>query len=360
MRDNVGIAELSSPMLRDLLRDACAGVGRVSVYPRLEDVRSALLLNPPKILVLGGAPLDPALLTLLKRIVSTHGVIGLAVADDHDLQLAMNAGAVEGFARTPDGLRQLAMRLRPMLAPSLRPPPSQASVTLSSSAPPARNSADAKADKRSLPAGSDDKCALIALGSFAARGDAVAYLLSRLPNNLPGIVLVHGHIQPDSDLKQLLIEESSWRVYEAGEPGVVSPGSIWIAHRATPWQLRSTPAGVELARKPLAANSGRKSLPPAGTDTFLEAVGQSLGARALGVLLGATGDEGSYGLWAVRNAGSYTMSQRDPGGAAHDHTSGASHSQVAHEALGLERLPQAITAYCQGQNSYRSLRHHHT
>lgn len=80
---------------------------------------------------------------------------------------------------------------------------------------------------------------------------------------------------------------------------------------------------------------------------------QTLGARALGVLLGATGDQGSYGLWALRNAGSYTLAQRDPNAADQD-----SRSPVAHEVLGLETLPQAITAYCQRQNSYKSLRPH--
>jgi chemotaxis response regulator CheB len=318
----------------------------------LEDARNALLLNPPKILVLGGAPLDPGLLELLKRVVASHGVIGLAVADDHDAQLASQAGAVESFARTPEGLRQLAMRLRPMLAPSLRPPPSQA---LSSSAPPA--ALVNVEGKQSVPPVAEEKCALIALGSFAARGDAVAYLLSRLPNNLPGIVLIHGHVQPHAEHNQMLEEECSWRIHEAGEPGVVAHGTIWIAHRSTPWQLRSTPQGMELVRKSVAADSGRKSLPPAGIDTFLEAAAQTLGSRALGVLLGASGDEGSYGLWALRNAGSYTLAQRDPSGTAALEPSGSSTSQVAHEQLGLERLPQAITAYCQGQNTYRSLRH---
>ena len=67
------------------------------------------------------------------------------------------------------------------------------------------------------------------------------------------------------------------------------------------------------------------------------------------------GDQGSFGLWALRNAGSYTLAQRDPGANAQD-SRGSGHPPVAHEVLGLETLPQAITAYCQGQNSYRSLR----
>jgi chemotaxis response regulator CheB len=348
MRDNVGIAELSSPMLRDLLREACGSVGRVVTYADVEEARAALLRNPPKVLVVGGAPIDPLLLDLLKKTITTHGVIGLAVADSHDLQLAMQAGAAEGFSRSPEGLRQLALRLRPLLAPSLRPGPGSTSLRPQSSQSSLRTpvKVQAKQDEAS--------CSLIVLGSFAPHGDAVAYLMSRLPNNLPGVVLLHGQAQPDGELRDLLTEETSWRVHEAGEPGPVTPGSVWICHRNTAWQPRLTAAGIELARLTPAAPSGGRSSRPAGlasTDTFFEAVAQSLGARALGVLLGATGDQGSFGLWALRNAGSYTLAQRDP-----DTTNQETRTPVAHEVLGLETLPQAITAYCQRQNSYRSLR----
>jgi chemotaxis response regulator CheB len=169
---------------------------------------------------------------------------------------------------------------------------------------------------------------------------------------------LHGHTQPVAELKNLIAEECSWRVHEAGESGLITPGSVWIAHRGTTWRPRVTALGIELVRveQPAAASGGRSSRPAglASTDTFFEAVAQTLGARALGVLLGAHGDEGSFGLWALRNAGSYTLAQRDP--AANATGGGSGHPPVAHEVLGLETLPQAITAYCQGQNSYRSLR----
>jgi chemotaxis response regulator CheB len=349
MRDNVGIAELSSPMLRDLLRDGCASVGRVVTYSTLDDVRAALQRNPPKVLVVGGAPIDPGLLELLKKAVASHGVIGLAVADPHDLQLAMQAGALEGFTRSPEGLRHLTQSLRPLLAPSLRPAPG----TSPSLRPPGASASQTRLAAAAQSSSSHDaqdgaQCALIVLGSFAARGDAVAYLLSRLPNTLPGVVLLHGHTQPVAELKDLLAEECTWRVHE-------------IAHRSTIWRPRVSPLGIELERvEPPAASSGGRSSRPAGlagTDTFFEAVAQTLGARAIGVLLGATGDEGSFGLWALRNAGSYTLSQRDPSASTQDGR-GSGQPPVAHEVLGLETLPQAITAYCQGQNSYRSLRPH--
>jgi chemotaxis response regulator CheB len=345
MRDNVGIAELSSPMLRDLLREACGSVGRVVTYADVEQARAALLRNPPKVMVVGGAPIDPLLLDLLKKAITSHGVIGLAVADSHDLQLAMQAGAAEGFSRSPEGLRQLALRLRPLLAPSLRPAPGSASLR-PPSAKPASTNVETKQDEA--------QCSLIVLGSFAPHGDAVAYLMSRLPNNLPGVVLLHGHAQPDGELRELLTDETSWRVHEAGEPGVVTPGSAWICHRNAAWRPQLTAAGIELQRVAPAAPSGGRSSRPAGlasTDTFFEAVAQALGGRALGVLLGATGDQGSFGLWALRNAGSYTLAQRDPSASGQD-----TRTPVAHEVLGLETLPQAITAYCQRQNSYRSLR----
>lgn len=360
MKDNVGIAELSSPMLRDLIREACSGIGRVVHYATLDDVKAALLRSPPKVLVIGGAPLDRALLDLVKRAMASHGVIALAVADAHDLQLAAQAGVVEGFSRTPEGLRQLAQRVRPLLAPSLRPAPGPSHRAPSVTAAISERAQPDGASSAALGATSNTgsaQCALIAIGSFAARGDALGYLLSRLPNTLPGIVLVHGHVQPTSELVHMLSEECSWRIHEAGAPGLIQTGSLWILQRNAGWQVRLTADGLRLARDAGASGGNAAIAGLAAIDTFFERIAQALGDRALGVVLGATGDEGSHGLWALRRAGSYTLAQRDPGHATLESwTHASSHPTVANEVLGLDRLPQAITAYCQGQNNYRSLR----
>ena len=344
MRANIGIVELSSPLLRDLLREACAPIGRVTTFTSLEEARAAFADHPPKILIAGGAPLDPELLELLSRAVSSHGVIALALADAHDLQRAQRAGAIEGFPRTPEGLRALSLRLRPLLAPSLRPPAEELKRW---SAQPERTSVPGSVP----PAAGGGRCTLIAIGSFAPNADATAYLLSRLPTSLPGIVLLQVSLRANaSELAGAIADECSWRVHELEGEQRLQPGSIWVADGSAAVSVRVGAQGPVLVRA-AAPLRGQSAL-----DALFESVARSYGPAALGVLLSASGDEGARGLEALRKAGGYTLAQRETSSVHPQSMPPRAAELGAHEVLGLERLPQAITAYCSGGGAYRSLR----
>lgn len=343
MRANIGIIELSSPLLRDLLREACAPIGRVTTFTSMEAARAAFAQQPPKIMIVGGAPLDPELLELMSHAISTHGVIALALADAHDLQRAERGGATEGYPRTPEGLRALSLRLRPLLAPSLRPPPNAPSRW------PSQPRISAVADPNAAAAGSG-RCALIAIGSFAPNADAIAYLLSRLPTSLPPIVLVQVSLSTTaSELSGALADECSWRVHGLESEQRLQPGGIWVADGSVSLQLRASAHGPELLRTPALRGASP-------VDALFEAAASSFGAGALGVLLSAAGDEGARGLAALKRAGGYTFAQREASSMHPQSTPPRAAESAACEVLGLERLPQAITAYCGGGIAYRSLR----
>ena len=352
MRGNIGIDELSSPLLRDLLREACAPIGRVTTFTTLEEARAAFAQHPPKIMIIGGAPLDTELLELLDRAVHSHGVIGLALADAHDLQRAQRAGALEGFPRTPEGLRALSLRLRPLLAPSLRPPSDEIRRRTGQSdqnilIPSLAGSGSAP------PAAPGSQCSVIAMGSFSPHSDATTYLLSRLPTNLPGIVLVQVSLQLNaSELAEALADECAWRVNKVEGEQRILPGGIWVADGSASLQLRMSADGPVLLRTP--ATPPRITNP---VDALFESAARSLGPSVLGVLLAAGGEEGTRGIRAMRRAGCYTFAQRESS-SVHPQSSPprATADAGAHEVLGLERLPPAITAYCSSASSYRSLR----
>jgi len=352
MRGNIGIIELSSPLLRDLLREACAPIGRVTTFTSLDEARAAFAQQPPKIMIVGGAPLDQELLDLLARAVSTHGVIGLALADAHDLQRAERAGALEGYPRTPEGLRALSLRLRPLLAPSLRPPADEIKRWSSRPSYPAVTPTNSKPGSIA-PTAFSGRCAMIAIGSFAPNSDAVTYLLSRLPTSLPGIVLVQVSLQTTAaDLASALADECPWRVAEAESEQRIQPGGLWVADGSVPLSVRVGAQGPELVR----GSALHLARGVSAVDALFESAARSLGPSALGVLLAASGDEGARGLEALRRAGSYTFAQREATSVHPQSSPPRAADGGAHEVLGLDRLPQAITAFCSGAGAYRSLR----
>lgn len=363
MRDNVGIVETSSELMRNLLHEACAPLGKVSVYADLPSARRAFERLPPKVLVLGTAPLSAAALEFLQAMVRQQSVIALAFVERADLQAALHAGATDAYPRNPDGLRQLQYRLRPLLAQSLRPPADErAIITWSSRAPAGSGAAMKNLGSRpaeetlrnsenpppsaAMPAAAppSTRCPLIALAGGPHAEGAVAYLLSRLTSTLPGMVLMRcGHDSSTQALVHRLNDESVWRVREAQSGDMIKPGCVLVGPEQGQLRLQLTAAGpaVELSR-------GTPSV-----DTFFESISPFAGA--LGVLLTTPGDTGSLGLRALRSAGGYTIAQIEPNS---DQRTARRTAEVdaAVERVPLNELPQTIAAYCAARSRHSALK----
>jgi chemotaxis response regulator CheB len=342
VRDNVGILEISSAMMRDLLHDACAPLGRISVYRDVAAARRALETLPPKVLVCGGAPLDAEALALLCDAVEKHSVIALALVDRHDFTAAMNAGASDGFPRNAEGLRQLKLRLRPLLGSSLRPPADdRAIVTWSSRAPAGTPSAPVTRASVSPPSAAGSRCNVIVLGAEAQAVDGVAYLLSRLATTAPGIVLqTHGGADAGVFVERLR-QESPWRVQEAAAGVAITAGCVWVAPRAHQLRVGQGPEGVMIT-------SARTSA-AVSCDVLFESAAQEAARTALGVLLASPSGDGVRGLRALREAGGYTLIQR----VGNAPSMPASNSGIAHECVALSELPQTIAAFCSARAAGR-------
>jgi two-component system chemotaxis response regulator CheB len=363
MRDNVGIVEISSELMRNLLHDACASLGKVSVYADLERARRAFEQQAPKLLVLGAAPLGAAGAEFLHMAVHQQCVIGLAFVEGADKQAALHAGALDVYPRNPEGLTHLSYRLRPLLAQSLRPPPEARNIITWSSRAPAGSGASIKALgshladetlRRSEPpqpsaANAAARCPMIALCVGPHSESAVAYVLSRLATTLPGIVLLRSAQGAGANaLVHRVTEETAWRVHEAQHGEVLRSGSVLIAPDHAQLRIELSSGGPQIA-----LSRGRPSL-----DVAFESIARTYGAAgALGVQLITPEDAGNRGLRALRDAGGYTIAELDLSSDTQRSSRRVTQpGDAAVERVALNELPQTIAAYCASRSTHSALK----
>lgn len=149
---------------------------------------------------------------------------------------------------------------------------------------------------------------LIAIGASTGGTEALVSVLSRLPADAPGVVIVQ-HLPAlfTKPLAARLDERSALRVREArhGEPitqgvALLAPGDKHLE------VIRQGPRlCVSLSSAP-AVNRHRPSV-----DVLFESCALAVGAGTVGVLLTGMGSDGAKGLLALRSRGARTIAQNE-------------------------------------------------
>jgi two-component system, chemotaxis family, protein-glutamate methylesterase/glutaminase len=196
-------------------------------------------------------------------------------------------------------------------------------------------------DKSPLPATrlakTSDK--ILALGASTGGTEALREVLSHLPGDVPGMVIVQ-HMPPmfTASFAQSLNRTSRVQVTEAkgGEP--LLPGLAYVA-----------PGGHHLA---VVRNGAHYQVElrdgpevhyqrPAVDVTFMS-VAKAAGANAVGVLLTGMGQDGAAGLKAMRTAGAHTMAQDEASCVVFGMPKAAIDCGAAVEVIGLGAMPDHI------------------
>lgn len=332
MRERLFIVETSSAHLRELLREACASIAAATVFASTRAATTAIAEAPPIALVIGGAPLEQSALDLMHDAVR-RGCTALAFVNAPDLLRAQQLGALEGFSRDSSGIEKLANRLRAILAQrqsSLRAQPRESMPSELAARIPLTSQRPAAARTTPL--------RLIAIGASTGGPDAIAYLVSRLPAHLPGIVIVqHMPATHTGAFAQRLDGESAWRVREAHDGDAIEPGLVLIAPGGQHLRVQRGGAHVALSRQPQAAH-----MP--SVDVLFESVAAELTISALGILLTGMGSDGAQGLLSMRRTGAYTIVQSEASCAVYGMPRRAVELDAAIESVELGDLPERVTA----------------
>jgi len=147
---------------------------------------------------------------------------------------------------------------------------------------------------------------LIAIGASTGGTRAIETVLTQLPPNLPGIVMVQ-HMPPvfTTSFANRLNQICRLEVREAKDRELVEPGVALLA-----------PGNYHMVVEKLGASYyvRLKQGPPVhyqrpSVDVLFDSVAEAAGINALGVIMTGMGADGARGMLAMRDKGSHTIAQ---------------------------------------------------
>ena len=147
---------------------------------------------------------------------------------------------------------------------------------------------------------------IIAIGASTGGTQALSVVLSELPADAPGVLVVQ-HMPPNftTSFAKRLNDECAMSVKEAADGDQVIPGRVLIA-----------PGGFHMALRRSGANyfasitdGPRVCLQKPSVEVMFDSVAKYAGSNAVGAILTGMGKDGAKGLLNMRNAGARTIAQ---------------------------------------------------
>ncbi len=180
---------------------------------------------------------------------------------------------------------------------------------------------------------------IIAIGSSTGGTRALEVVLSQLPGNLPGTVVVQ-HMPPvfTKSFAERLNSICQVTVKEAEDGDHIQPGTVLIA-----------PGNYHML---VVKNGARyytriKQGPPVhhqrpSVDVLFNSVASSVGINAMGVILTGMGADGAKGLLNMKEKGSYTIGQDEATSVVYGMPREAYKIGAVTDQLPLDRIPEGI------------------
>lgn len=147
---------------------------------------------------------------------------------------------------------------------------------------------------------------VILIGASTGGTEAIREILTSLPPNIPGIVMVQ-HMPPGftASFAQRLDKLCAFRVKEAQDGDRVQPGLALLAPGDFQTTLHRAYTGYYVqVQKSEPVNRHRPSV-----DALFNSAAESAKANSIAVLLTGMGEDGARGLYQLRQAGAFTIAQ---------------------------------------------------
>jgi len=300
-----------SAIVRRILSEALSGENDIEVVGTAPDpyvARDKILALEPDVLTLDIEMPRMDGLTFLKKLMHFHPMAAIIISSLAQpsclaaLQ-ALEFGAVEVLAK-PGGpysvgeLRQsLAQKVRAASAARIRHPEPSAASREGKASPPLRLAAPA------LPPGT-----VLAIGASTGGTEAIATVLTRMPQSCPGIVITqHIPAQFSRAFANRLNGLCAMEVKEAEDGDTLRDGLALIAPGDFHMLLRRSGGRYYVSVK----TGPRVCYQRPSVDVLFSSVAEAAGAEAVGALLTGMGNDGAQGLLKMRQAGARTMAQNE-------------------------------------------------
>ena len=180
---------------------------------------------------------------------------------------------------------------------------------------------------------------VIASGASTGGTEAIASVLTRLPNNLPGIVVVQ-HIPPmfSTMFAQRINKCTGFDVREAKTGDEIKSGTVLIAPGDK--HLRVVRKGSKLVA--LVEEGEKVSGHCPSVDVLFDSVAREVGKNALGVIMTGMGADGARGLLSMRNNGARTIGQDKESCVVYGMPKEAYNMGGVQKQVSLENIPKTI------------------
>jgi len=199
-----------------------------------------------------------------------------------------------------------------------------------------------KPEKPPAPAGSPNK--IVAIGVSTGGPQALEFVLSSLPGDFPGAIIVVQHM-PDGFTEMFarrLDEVCPLRVKEAQSGDMLLPGRVLICPGSRHMKVKRLPLGdiAVLSDEPR-VNGHRPSV-----DVLLRSVAEEFRGNAVGVLMTGMGDGGAEGLGAIKKEGGMTIAQSEESCVVYGMPKAAIERGYAIRVVGLDTMGSTLQALC--------------
>lgn len=180
---------------------------------------------------------------------------------------------------------------------------------------------------------------VVGIGASAGGIDALRAFFENVPadSNIAYVVILHLSPDHESHLAEVLQTVSHIPVTQVAESVVVSPNNVYVV----PPNRHLTMAEGTLNVTPNLEHEDRR----APVDIFFRTLADSLGPRAVAVVLSGTGADGSMGIKRVKEYGGATFVQNPRESAFAEMPRSSISTEVIDEVLPVADIPAKIIAY---------------
>ena len=185
---------------------------------------------------------------------------------------------------------------------------------------------------------------IVAVGISTGGPNALQYLLSELPSNFPGSIVVVQHM-PEGFTEmfaQRLNECCAIDVKEAQSGDLLIAGRALICPGNRHMKVRRMPMGnIVVLSDEERVNGHRPSV-----DVLFRSVAAEFGSRAVGVLMTGMGDDGACGMGLLKQAGALTIAQSEESCVVYGMPKAAIERGNADRVVSLELMANTLNVQC--------------
>ncbi len=185
---------------------------------------------------------------------------------------------------------------------------------------------------------------VVAIGVSTGGPQALHYVLSQLPPEFPGTILIVQHM-PEGFTEMFarrLDETCAIEVKEARSGDLLLPGRALVCPGNKHMKVKRMPLGdIVVLNEGDKVNGHRPS-----ADVLLQSVGYEFGDRALGVLMTGMGEDGAEGLGVIRRCGGLTVAQAEESCVVYGMPRAAVERGHAMRVVTLDAMANTLQAQC--------------